>query len=440
LDLRPHIGQGIWALIDKSMTGIYGFALLFLVIGRLPRNEYGLYTLVFAITNLGLLFNKAFILFPMTKFEAEGSVQPRLLGNTFIFSFLSMLFFGGIAYGLAPLLAEVFHAPELSFLLKLVPIALMGFFFRDFSLAFFQAHRRVKALVLLDAVYFLGVSGSFAVLNLTGNFKYAVQAVSAHIFFAFFSSLIALYPTLRLVKFDFRLSGFELKKIFNFGRFSLSMGIGEITFYQFDLMLIGKFFHPAMVALYNSAKMPFRLYSLLTQSLNLLILPGTSHLYALDRTQEVKSLYEKVIAYYWTLMLILNIALMILADELFFFIYGGRYPDAVPMFRIFLLFTFFEPVYNISMNIFYGMGRPEKAFRPLLIAVPIFLLLCIILIPALAGYGAVLSFGVAIMIMAVFLFVSIQRHSGISLKGIIGQFINIPARLQLIFDKGIKKV
>jgi O-antigen/teichoic acid export membrane protein len=200
-------------------------------------------------------------------------------------------------------------------------------------------------------------------------------------------------------------------------------------------MLLGKFFYPSMVALYNSAKMPFRLYSLLTQSLNLLILPGTSHLAVQDRISDIKTLFEKVIAYYWGVMLILNLALIILADKLFFLLYSGRYPDAVPIFRIFLIFTFFEPVYNISMNIYYGMGKPEKAFKPLLLAVPLFLTICLILIPIYAGYGAVLGFGMANLTMALLLLWSLHRDIAVSLSEIGYHFSRIPGRIGLMLKR-----
>lgn len=429
MDLRRHIGKGIWALVDKSFTGIYGFALVFFVVGKLDRGEYGLYVILFAITNLSLLFNKGFVLYPMTKYEAEEIPRPRLLGNAFLFSFASQLFFSAFWFLSAPILAKIFNAPELAGLAKLIPLVLMGFFFRDFSLSYLQAHRRVTILTMLDGIYYLGVAGSFVVLNYLGKLSGAADVVWVHIVFAWSSSFIALFPILKRIKFDFTFSLAELKKIFRFGRYSLSMGIGEIVFYQFDLLLLGIFYNPGTVAMYNAAKLLFRMYSLLSQSLNLLIYPGTSLLHSQTRLSDIKSLFEKVIGYYWSIMLVLNIILFAAADLVLEILYGGKYPDSVLLLRIFLVFSFFEPLYNISMNVLYGIGKPEKAFKPLLAAAPVFIVSNVLLIPPLQGLGAVISFSLANIIMALAYLKILKKELNIAFLNILLNARKSPALL-----------
>ncbi len=415
MNLKDHMGKGIWALLDKSFSGIYGFALVILVVGTLPRTEYGIYLIAFSLTNIALIFNKGFILLPMTKYEAEGKPRPRMLGNIFLCSLACQVFFGVLLTLLAPLLARLFHAPGLTELLRVIILVLLGFFFRDFSVAFLTAHRRIKALALIDAVYFIGAALGFLALNLMGVFNRAIMPVYVHIVFSWASSFVALFPVLKTIKFDFRPSMREIRRIFSFGRYSLSMGLGEIVFYQVDVQLLSYFFNPATAAVYNAGKLLFRLYSLITQSLNLLIFPGTSKLHAQSRLEDIKSLYEKVIAYYWTLMLVLNLVLFLGADVLLNIIYGGRYPDSAPIFRLFLLFSFIEPLYNISANVLYGLGRPDKAFRPLIAGVPLFLIANWILIPQYQGIGAALSFNFTNLFMVVFFVKSLKTEVNISL-------------------------
>ncbi|NQS98371.1 MAG: oligosaccharide flippase family protein [candidate division Zixibacteria bacterium] len=438
MDLRRHIGKGIWALFDKSFTGIYGFALVFFVVGKLDRGEYGIYIIVFAITNLSLLFNKGFVLYPMTKYEAEEIPRPRLLGTAFLFSLASQLLFGVLWFFSAPILAVIFNAPELCSLVKLIPLALLGFFFRDFSLSYLQAHRRVAALTLLDGVYYLGMAVSFIALNYLGKLNGAIDVIWVHIIFAWSSSFIALFPVLRRIKFDFAFSLKELRTIFRFGRYSLSMGVGEIVFYQFDLLLLGIFYRPETVAMYNAAKLLFRLYSLLSQSLNLLIYPGTSLLHSQTRLSDIKTLFEKVIGYYWSVMLVLNIILFAAAGLVLDILYSGKYPDSVLLLRIFLVFSFFEPLYNISMNVLYGMGKPEKAFKPLLIAVPVFLTLNILLIPSLKGLGAAISFNSANIIVALTYLKILNKELDITLLNILNNARKSPILIRNMVNDFLK--
>lgn len=442
MNLRDHLGKGIWALLDKSFTGIYGFALVILVVGKLPRAEYGVYLIAFSLANIALIFNKSFVLLPMTKYEAEGKPRPRMLGNIFLCSLASHLFFGLTFTLFASFFAGLFNAPDLAALLKLMLPMLLGFFFRDFSIAYLIAHRRIETMALLDGIYFIGTAGGFLILNLAGIFDKAIMAVWVHLIFAWVSSMTALYPVLKSIKFDFRPSREEIVRIFRFGKYSLSMGVGEIVFYQVDVQLLSYFFNPAVAAVYNAGKLLFRLYSLITQSLNLLIFPGASKLHSMKRLEEIKSLFEKVIAYYWTLMLGLNLILFLGAGMLLDIIYGGRYPDSVPIFRLFLLFSFIEPLYNISANVLYGIGRPDKAFKPLLAGAPIFLLLNCILIPQFKGIGAAIAFNFTNLFMAVFFLRSLKKEVGIGLTNSIKYMGRIPSlTLQMageIIQRGLK--
>jgi O-antigen/teichoic acid export membrane protein len=292
---------------------------------------------------------------------------------------------------------------------------LLGFFFRDFSLCYLQAHRRVKAITLIDGVYFLGVALTFAGLNLLGVFDKAIIAIWVHIIFAWLSSIVALFPTLKGIKFDFHLTLKELKTISNFGRYSLSTGIGEIVYYQADLLMLGYLFEPKTVAVYNAGRLLFRFYSLLSQSLNLLLFPGTSSLYAQMRLLDIKSMFEKILAYYWTLMLILNIPLFFGANFLLEVVYSGRYPESVIIFRIFLILSFVEPLYTMSMSVLYGIGKPEKVFQPLMISVPFFIRMNSFLMPLFNGLGAALSFGIMNIFLGIFLLKSLKKEAKISL-------------------------
>ena len=423
MDLRPHLKKGIWALFDKGLTGIYGFAFIYSVMSKLPREEYGIYTIIFTFTSMALLFNKGFILYPMTKFEAEGESKPKLLGTTLIVSFVTLSIFALAIFFFAPLGNRIFHSDQLSPLLRLMPLILASFYFRDFILSYLQAHRRIQALSIIDAVYFLGLAVTFVVLSLTGILKSAMTAVCVHIVFAGLSSAAGYLVVRKDLKIDLRFSCEEFSHIARFGRYSLSMGIGELIFYQVDLLLLGRFFNPVAVAIYQSAKLLFRFYSLLSQSLNLLIFPGTSKLHHQQRLDDIRSMYSKVIAYYWSLMLVLNIFLFAGAGVIMKIV---SYPESANIFRIFLVFSFFEPLYTVSMSVLYGMGKPKLAFKPLILAIPLYLGLNLLLIPFFRGYGAALAFNVNNLFLGISYLLILKKEIGVSLAGIFNHFLEYP--------------
>jgi len=437
IDLRRHLPQGIWALIDKGMTGVYGFAFIFLVIARLPKEEYGLYSLVFTIASMAMLFNKGFILFPMTKYESEGTSQPGLLGNAFILSAVIVEAFGLLVYLAAPLAGKVFHSGALVELLRYMPLLLTAYFFRDFALCYLQAWRRVKRMVIIDTIYFVGLSLAFGVLNLLGTLNKAMDMLQLYILFAIFSSLAGVILVWRDIKFDFHLRKEELRRITGFGKFSLGMSIGELVFYQVDLLILGRFYGPLAVAQYNAAKILFRFYSVISQSLNLLLFPGASKLSSEGRIEDLRTLYSKVIAYYWCMMLGLNAVLIAGANLIMGLV---NYTESANIFRLLLLFSFFEPLYTISMVVLYGMGKPYKAFKPLLMAIPLYLGLNLLLVPYLQGMGAAITFGVNNAFLGMMLLKTLSKESGVKLNDIFRQFRRYPQVLKTVLKGGLKGV
>ncbi|MBL7191105.1 oligosaccharide flippase family protein [bacterium] len=437
MDLRRHLVKGVWALVDKGFSGLYGFALLFLVVGQLPREEYGTYVLAFTVTNFALLFNKSFVLSPLTKYEAEGVPRPQMLGNVFLYSLTGQIILAALIFSLSSVLADLLNAPGLEQLLRLVPLVILGFFFRDYSIAYLQAHQRVKTMVMVDAVYFGLCSAIFAYFAATGTFDRAVQAVYGHIIASSISSLTAFFPVAKGMRINFKPSMKEFKRMVKFGRYSLSLGIGEITFYQLDLTLLAYFYSPLVVAQYNAAKLIYRLYTLLSQSLNLLMFPGASKLSSQKRLPDLKEVYEKVIAYYFLLIIPLNIALFILAEVFLNLLYGGKYPDSVPILRIFLMLSFLEPLYSISLVVLYGLGRPDRVFRPMLWTVPVFILSNIILIPRLGAIGAAVSFGIANILIDSYFLKSLKEIMGVTLSGIFTRMLNI---IRVVCSFAFKKI
>jgi O-antigen/teichoic acid export membrane protein len=150
-------------------------------------------------------------------------------------------------------------------------------------------------------------------------------------------------------------------------------------------------------------------------------------------------MYEKIIAYYLTAMVAFNVLLFIGADFLLSTFYGGKYPDSVWIFRIFLIFSFFEPLYNLTMGVLYGLGKPVKAFKPLLTGVPLFILCNFVLMTLFSGIGAAITFGLTNLYMSTRLLAGLKDEIGISYLNSLARVRNIPRLLMyipgLIFKK-----
>jgi O-antigen/teichoic acid export membrane protein len=147
----------------------------------------------------------------------------------------------------------------------------------------------------------------------------------------------------------------------------------------------------AEVALYFAAKNFFRFYNAITQAINLLIFPTSSNLFARGEIDKLKELLEKVLGGYLGLLVILNVLVLIGADWIVAIVYRGIFPDAANVLRIFALASFFEPLYMVSENVLYGIGKPKAILIAMWSSLLLFGVLAFILMPAYGAIGGALT-------------------------------------------------
>src|SRR5437879_2771211 len=87
--LETHWRLISWALLDKSLPMLDGLAFVLLVVRALPAAEFGLQILASAILLTATQLLKALLLWPLTKFVAEGRDVRRVAAT------------GATLYGLA---------------------------------------------------------------------------------------------------------------------------------------------------------------------------------------------------------------------------------------------------------------------------------------------------------------------------------------------------
>src|SRR5512143_3550147 len=76
--LEAHWRTVSWDVLDKSLQLVYGIAFLFLVVGGLSREEYGLQSLATAVQlTLAQLF-RFLLLVPLIKYVAEAGGPARV--------------------------------------------------------------------------------------------------------------------------------------------------------------------------------------------------------------------------------------------------------------------------------------------------------------------------------------------------------------------------
>lgn len=392
MKLSKYKGLAFGALAVKALPLAYGAAVILFVNTHLPRDtQLGVYSLAIATFFAVSLAGKSFALFPLIKFQAEGDTQPGVwvAGVTY---WTTTQVAGALGlWLLAPLAPGIFHAPGLDVGMRWAAGIILVFIPRDLASALLQSRRQVGRLFILEAFYFLAAASGIVVLALAGILNTADQVLGLNLAAGLLSTIAAPFLIWGRVPAWERPDAYTWKRTAVYGRDSLGIGVGDLIYTQLDYHLLGIFMGPAEVALYFAAKQFFRFYNAVTQAINLLIFPTSSNLYARGEIAKLKELIEKVLSGYLSLLLVINVAVIIFADGIVALVYQGKFPDAAGVLRLFALASFFEPLYMVSENVLYGIGKPRAVLVAMWSSIVIFVALAVTLMPWLGATGGALT-------------------------------------------------
>ncbi len=406
MELLRYKGKAFAALTVKSLPLLYGAAVILFVNTRLPReSELGIYSLAIATFFAASLVGKSFALYPLIKFLSEGKAEPGVWRAGAIFWAATQIGAALLVWFLAPLAPGIFHAPGLDDGMRWAAVILLVFIPRDLAAALLMSSRHMGRLFILEGCYFAVAAGGIAYLALSGQLSAARQVLELNLAAGALSTLAAPFLCAgRLPKWEKGARGVWLKMA-RYGRDSLGIGVGDMAYTQLDYHLLGYFLGPAEVALYFAAKNFFRFYNAITQAINLLIFPTSSNLHSRGEVEKLRELIEKVLGGYLGLLVVINALVLIGADWIVALVYRGIFPDAANILRIFALASFFEPLYMVSENVLYGIGKPRAVLVAMWSSIALFLILSFILMPIFGAIGGALTiFGTLLSLAGITLF------------------------------------
>jgi O-antigen/teichoic acid export membrane protein len=411
LKLSRYKGLAFGALAVKSLPLAYGASVILFVNTHLPRDtELGVYSLAIATFFALSLAGKSFALFPLIKFQAEGAAVPGVWTAGVTYWTGTQLVGALGVWLLAPHAPGIFRAPGLDTGMRWAAAIILTFIPRDLVSALLQSRRQMGRLFVLEAFYFLAAAVGIIILALMGSLSTANQVLAINLGAGLLSTLAAPFLVWGTLPTWARPQSAVWKRTALYGRDSLGIGVGDLAYNQLDYHLLGLFTGPAQVALYFAAKNFFRFYNAVTQAINLLIFPTSSNLYARGEIAKLKELVEKVLSAQIGLLVIINIGVLLSADWIVAVVYQGKFPDAAGLLRLFSLASFFEPLYMVSENVLYGIGKPRAVLIAMWSSIVIFVLLAATLMPRFGAQGGALTILGTLLSLAVITLIFLHRE------------------------------
>lgn len=432
MKLRDHLDKGIWAVADKGLLLLYGFAVIVIVVTTIPDTEWGAFNLYQSIFLIICFIADSVFLQPMVKFASEHEAEiGDALGASFILYVGSLAVGGLLCFATTNFLADLLNSTELLELLPWLPVLLIGHIFRNVGIRYLQALYRIKAIFWVDLAFFGSIIVLCIIASQYGMLNSALDFVKINLIGGILSSIVA---------FIFSRKGFiempllnvpkdEYSKLLSFAKYQAGTSVLQQLQQWSDNLIIGIYHTPKEVGLYAAAKTLYRLFDAVKEGATLLIVPIASRLHSTGDKEKLSTLVEQLLFLAFMVLVPVSLILAFGSDTLMHLFYKDKFPGIDAVFQILILSGIVLPLYLVATNVLIGIGNVKGLFLSMLGGTLIFFAINRILVPGMASVGAAIAVLVSIAAIGIFGFIAMGKELSISSRGIIASLKDIKSIL-----------
>lgn len=355
-NLKNNAINGIkWAAIERFSLQIIQFVVGIILARHLTPTDYGAIGMLYifiAISNVFIDsgFNTALI---RKKDRTEEDFS-----TVFVTNFIISVFFALFLVLIAPWVASFYNMPILCPVLRVQSISLLLYAFMAVQTAKLTADVNFKTLAKASLIA-SSLSGIISIA--LANFGWGVWALVAQnllsiaIKFAYIMFFCRWFPKL----------GFSRKsfiELFSFGKNMLGASLLSEIYFNFDSIIIGKFFTPELLGYYTRGT---RIATLPVYNINGVLANVTFPVFSKlqDDNERLLLAYRKYIKTSSMCIFFCCILIAALGRPLVLFLLTDKWVDAIIFLQIYSFAIMFDHLSSINLNIIKVKGRSDLILR-----------------------------------------------------------------------------
>lgn len=338
-----------WSMIDKFLKRGVQFILSIFLARLLTPSDFGIVAMATIFTSWAEVFSD----FGLGQAIIQNRQTTQIQHSTIFYTNLAMgILIGLIFVGISPIAARFYNNPT------------VGYVVAASSITFFLNSINVVQLSLQckDLNYRLQALGGFVSSIIAG----VIGIILAYNGFKVWSLIIhgicysLIYSIIIWCKSSWRPSWqYDLKStkpLLKMGFGYLNQGLITSIFQSLDSMVIGKFYNPSVLGLFNRGK------SLAEMPINTIVLPITRPLFPFFAS--IQSNIKLITSHFLTSTKLLSWSMCLLAsvlfasgDELILLLYGSEWSGASIYFKVFLAILPIYPISTTTTSLWKALGR-----------------------------------------------------------------------------------
>ncbi|MFC2005158.1 flippase [Chloroflexota bacterium] len=381
-------------LVSSVVNLLIVFVLRMVLARWLGPSDLGLYTMVITLQEITLLFAELGISSALVKYVAEYKDDRnkllKLVSSAFITSLIFGLITGILLYFISGTFATLFKMPDLSYLLKVLSIALPFMALQMAAGGLLSGLRHMKRFAMMT------ISRSVLTILLTISFIWLGFGVRGATFGIVLATVLSCLYGLYFVKNYFYPTLQEylinVKKLVLFGSQAFGANVVSLIANRTDFLMIGYFLTTKDVGYYNIAVSLSMLFDVVPRAIQRISFPAASEYWKNNDHQSLQKMIDKSMKYSACILLPAGLGFAFFSSQITTLIFGQEFLVAVSPFLFLLAVRVIRgaTVQPIG-SVYSGRGRPDIGLK-IGTSTSVFNIgLNIILIPYLGIIGAAIA-------------------------------------------------
>ena len=362
--------SGVLTVLQNFSGVFFGFASFFILVRTLSKTDYGAWVLFMSTIMIIESIRSGLIQTALIRYLAasEPEEHPPILTASALLSLLVTVFCVALNLIFSGYLAALWDSPQLAdlFLVYNIGFVLSGFLNLFNYLE--QANLSFKGIFLTglvrQVIFFLFVGGSYFL-------DYPVRLIElvwVQVFSVLAATVWAYFFVRDKLRFSLAHSRAWVGKLFGYGKYAFGTFISSMLSGTLDQMMLGAMLSPAASGAYNIAVRVINLVDIPTNAMAVIVFPQSAKRMAEEGKAAIKYLYEKSVGITLAILVPMVLFLYFFADWTIALIAGERYADSIPLLKITLLYSLFNPFGRQSGIILDSIGKTKLGFLLVLLS------------------------------------------------------------------------
>ncbi len=434
------VKSGLFTFFEKASFLIFGFGSFFFLVRIFPdKEEFGVWALFLTVTTLveftrvGLIQN-AVVKYVSTSTEEEA---PRIISTSLFLNILLTCISVVVLLVSAKLLSVVWHKPIIEPMVywyvittvALIPFSQFNYIQQamlDFKSVFYSSFvRQGTNFVFVLIVYVFGLK--IDLINLVN-----IQSLGAVL-----GSVVAFLLIRKKVKFSFVFDSAWMKKLLNYGVFTMGTNVSAILLKSVDQWIVaGKLESTAPVAVLNVCARIFNLFEVPVTTVATIVFPQSAKRVAEQGLSAAKDLYEKSVALMLAIVLPGAVIGAIVPGYILYLVAGEKYMENSIVLQFTMIQVLLLPLQRQFGTILDSIGKPKVNFVFTILTMVLNLGLNFVFVSYWGFMGSVYATSISYMVSVIGMLICLKAIIGIEVLNV---FRFIPESYQKLLGIVMKK-